>query len=91
MSSPIRCTSIRKAKGHCQLDGTLYVDGIQTADLNTSEKVELFLTVGDHILGVRICLGGNSETSVTVAADRKKVFRISSSQNGDIQIQPSAF
>jgi hypothetical protein len=72
----------------------VFIDGIPVADLGTAEKIELFLPVGEHIIGAMpkgICGGGASEASVVIAADRQKVFRIASGQSGDIQLQPSAF
>ena len=72
----------------------LYVDAVPVADLEPSEKVELFIEVGEHVVGVTpkgICGGGTASTEVVVRADRQKVLRIGSGQSGDITIQPSAF
>ncbi len=72
----------------------LYVDAIPAADLEASEKVELFIEVGEHVVGVTprgICGGGTASTEVVVRADRQKVLRIGSGQSGDLTIQPSAF
>ncbi len=73
----------------------LYVDGAPVADIETSEKVELFLSLGEHMLGAKpqgICSGnGAAESSVNVVQGRRKTFRISYGQGGDNIIQPTAF
>lgn len=69
------------------------VDAVPVADLGTSEKVELFLPAGEHVLGATatgICGGGMSETAVVITAGRQKIYRVSSGQSGDVRIQPSA-
>lgn len=73
----------------------VFVDGVPVADLAPSEKVELFIPLGEHIVGVTspnaICGGGVSEAAVIVGAERQKILRIASGQSGDIYLQPSAF
>ena len=73
----------------------VFVDAVPVADLRPSEKVELFVPVGEHIVGVTspnaICGGGTSETMVTIAPERERILRIASGQSGDIYLQPSAF
>ncbi len=73
----------------------IYVDGEPIIDLDTSEKFEFYLPVGDHVLGARangiFCGGGSSGVEVTIAENRTKIYRVSSGQSGDIIIQPSAF
>ncbi len=70
------------------------VDGEPVVDLNTSEKFEFYLPVGDHVLEVKwngICGGGTSGVEVVIAENRTKVYRILIGHGGDIHIQPSAF
>jgi len=75
----------------------LYVDGVREAELNASEKIELYLPLGERILSVKaggICGGGTSEMSILVEASKAKTVRISSSQNGEDggwKLQQTAF
>ena len=72
----------------------IFVDGVPVADLDTAEKVEVFVPLGEHIVGVTsngICGGGTAEAAVVVAPERQKILRIASGQSGDIYLQPTAF
>jgi hypothetical protein len=72
----------------------VFVDAVPVADLAPSEKVELFLASGEHIVGVTsngICGGGVSEAAVVISPERQKILRIASGQSGDIYLQPTAF
>jgi hypothetical protein len=73
----------------------VFVDGVPVADLAPSEKLELFVPLGEHIVAVTspngICGGGVSEAAVVIAAERQRILRIASGQSGDIYLQPSAF
>ncbi|HZD42010.1 MAG TPA: hypothetical protein VE131_14910 [Terriglobales bacterium] len=72
----------------------VFVDTVPVADLAPSEKVELFLPAGEHIVGASsngICGGGTSEEAVVVRPESQKILRIASGQSGDIHLQPSAF
>jgi hypothetical protein len=72
----------------------VFVDAVPVADLAPSEKVELFVPLGEHIVGATsngICGGGTSEEAVVVRPERQKILRIASGQSGDIHLQPSAF
>ncbi|HXG50176.1 MAG TPA: hypothetical protein VNN77_02060 [candidate division Zixibacteria bacterium] len=72
----------------------VFLDAVPVADLAPSEKIELFVPYGEHVVGVvpnGICGGGVAETAVVVAAERQKILRIASGQSGDIYLQPSAF
>jgi len=72
----------------------VFIDAVPVADLAPSEKVEVFVPVGEHIVGVTsngICGGGASEAAVVIALERQKILRIASGQSGDIYLQPSAF
>lgn len=72
----------------------VFVDAVPVADLAPSEKVELFVPLGEHIVGATsngICGGGTSEEAVVVRPESQKILRIASGQSGDIYLQPSAF
>jgi hypothetical protein len=72
----------------------VFVDAVPVADLKPSEKVELFIALGEHSVVATsngICGGGISETVVVVMPERQKILRIASGQSGDILLQPSAF
>ncbi len=73
----------------------VFVDAVPVADLGPAEKVEVFIALGEHIVGVApngtFCGGGVSEAEVVISAERQKILRIASGQSGDIYLQPSAF
>jgi hypothetical protein len=72
----------------------VFVDAVPVADLAPSEKVEVFVTFGEHSVVVTsngICGGGTSETAVVIAPERQRILRIASGQSGDILLQPSMF
>jgi hypothetical protein len=72
----------------------VFIDAVPVADLAPSEKVELFVALGEHSVVVTsngICGGGTSETAVVIMPERQRILRIASGQSGDIYLQPSAF
>lgn len=72
----------------------VFVDSVPVADLAPSEKIELFIALGEHVVGVisnGICGGGVSEAAVVIFPERQRILRIASGQSGDIHLQPSAF
>ena len=73
----------------------VFVDRVPVADLAPSEKVELFIPLGEHVVGVTptefLCGGGTSEAAVVIRPESQKILRIASGQSGDIHLQPSAF
>lgn len=73
----------------------VFIDAVPVADLAPSEKVELFVTLGEHIVGAAstgvFCGGGASEAAVVITPERQKILRIASGQSGDLHLQPSAF
>jgi hypothetical protein len=72
----------------------VFVDSAPVADLAPAEKVELFVSLGEHIVGATsngICGGGASEAAVVIVPEGQKILRIASGQSGDIFLQPSAF
>jgi hypothetical protein len=72
----------------------VFIDAVPVADLAPSEKVELFVSLGEHVVGATsngICGGGASEAAVVISPEGQKILRIASGQSGDIYLQPSAF
>jgi len=72
----------------------VFVDAVPVADLAPSEKVELFVALGEHSVVATsngICGGGTSEAAVVIMPERQRILRIASGQSGDIYLQPSAF
>jgi hypothetical protein len=73
----------------------VFVDTVPVADLAPSEKIELFVAFGEHVVGATstgtFCGGGVSEAAVIIYPERQRILRISSGQSGDIHLQPSAF
>ena len=73
----------------------VFVDAVPVADLKPAEKVELFVSLGEHSVVVTatgaICGGGTSEALVQIMPERQKILRIAAGQSGDIFLQPSAF
>jgi len=72
----------------------VFVDGVAVADLEAAEKIELFVPLGEHIVGVTsngICGGGTAEAAVVLVPERQRILRIASGQSGDIYLHPTAF
>ncbi len=73
----------------------VFVDAVPVADLRPAEKVELFIPLGEHVVGATangaFCGGGVSEAAVVIRPEQQKILRIASGQSGDIYLQPSAF
>ena len=73
----------------------VFIDAVPVADLAPSEKVELFIALGEHVVGATsassFCGGGASEAAVVIKPERENILRIASGQSGDIHLQPSAF
>jgi len=73
----------------------VFVDAVPVADLSPSEKIELYIPLGEHSVVVSspgiFCGGGTSETAVVIMPERQRILRIASGQSGDIYLQPSAF
>jgi hypothetical protein len=76
-------------------DVRVFVGAVPVADLAPSEKVELFVPLGEHVVAATstssFCGGGVSEAAVVISPERQKILRIASGQSGDIHLQPSAF
>ena len=73
----------------------VFVDRVPVADLAPSEKIEIFVPLGEHIVGATptefLCGGGTSESAVVIRPESQRILRIASGQSGDIHLQPSAF
>jgi len=73
----------------------VFVGAVPVADLAPSEKVEVFVPLGEHVVTATsissFCGGGISEAAVVISPERQKILRIASGQSGDIHLQPSAF
>ncbi|HSK29304.1 MAG TPA: hypothetical protein VLA17_05015 [Candidatus Limnocylindria bacterium] len=72
----------------------VFVDAVAVADLGPSEKVEVFVPLGEHSVVVSpngICGGGISETVVAIMPERQRILRIATGQSGDLSLQPSGF
>ncbi|HEY1235075.1 MAG TPA: hypothetical protein VGH22_16985 [Candidatus Binatia bacterium] len=73
----------------------VFVDALPVADLKPAEKVELFVSLGEHSViataTAGICGGGTSEAAVVIMPERQRILRIAAGQSGDIFLQPSSF
>jgi hypothetical protein len=73
----------------------VFIDTVPVADLKPSEKIEIFLPVGEHVVSAtptgNFCGGGTSEAAVVIRPESQRILRIASGQSGDIHLQPSAF
>lgn len=72
----------------------IYVDGKPVADINVSEKIVLYLTKDEHILGAwpnGICGGGMSEVRADLRSGSPANFRVGYGSNGDFFINQTAF
>lgn len=72
----------------------LFINGTPFADIDTEEKVQIYLAPGEHILGSKpngICGGGNVETAVNLKAGQTRTYRAGVGSSGDIALQPTAF
>lgn len=59
-------------------DVVLKIDGIEVVNLKTGEKVELDMSAGNHILGVKLSTNDRiTETTVQIKSKEQSVFRIS--------------
>ena len=73
----------------------VFVDRVPVADLEPSEKIEIFVPLGEYVVSATpigfLCGGGTSEAAVVIRPESQKILRIASGQSGDIHLQPSAF
>lgn len=84
--------------GGCDL--AFYIDGTLAARVGHGERAEFFVPAGEHIVGTGptgrgTCRMGaealRKETSVRLAADETKRFRLSINPNSGPAIEPTAF
>ena len=73
----------------------VFCDGTLAAGIRAEEKIVLYLSPGEHIVGVMhdggICGGGIDQIELDVALDKPRNLRIAIGQSGDIKIESSAF
>jgi hypothetical protein len=72
----------------------VYVDGAPVADLGPSEKIQLFVPVGDRrVRGETrgICGGGESEITMAITAKERRVVRIVSGKGEGIELRATFF
>lgn len=75
----------------------LSVDGEPVADIKTSEKVELNLPYGEHILSVDLqgmsimCGKMNTEREIMVSKDKKDEYRIGVTVSAELFIMKTAY
>jgi hypothetical protein len=68
------------------------MNGIPVAKLWSGERIELYVTAGDHILGVKPdpqLMGALSEIACNISTGRTYYFRISITETS-LNIQPTA-
>jgi hypothetical protein len=68
----------------------VYIDDTPVADLGPSEKVELFLPAGDHVVKGEtkgICRGGESEITMAISPKERRVVRIISGKGEGIELR----
>lgn len=74
---------------------TVAVDGKDVAEVGMSEKVSLYLTHGEHIIGARLskavpfCGGENVEATVNVKSEA--AYRFGSNASGDFYLNKTAW
>lgn len=76
---------------------TVFIDGERAARLGTKEKVTFYLTSGEHLLGAALegaglCAAnpGKRERDVLIKAGQPKVYRVFTSQSGDLDVLPTS-
>jgi hypothetical protein len=72
----------------------LYINGTPFADIDTGEKVQIYLKPGEYIIGSTprtICMAGNAESSFVIGEGQTKIYRVSIGSAGELKLQPTAF
>lgn len=72
----------------------LFIDGRHVADFRPGERLDVYVTPGEHVLSAKpggICGGGTGEVGITVAAKQWKRYRMSRGQDGTIAFSATAF
>jgi hypothetical protein len=71
----------------------LHENGRRFADILPGEKVQIYLSAGDHIIGIKngpMC-NGDIETLVTVKVGKTITYRTALTGNNEVILQPTAF
>ena len=76
---------------NCRND--LFVDGTHVATIEPSEKIEIYLSLGEHIVGASKPNCGGEIREVTITPNRSitKTIRVWSDRNGNLQVQQTSF
>lgn len=72
----------------------VHVGDTAVADLMPSEKIELFLPVGDRVVRAAttgFCRDGESEIKIAISARTKRVLRIVTGESEGIKLQSTTF
>lgn len=72
----------------------IFVNAQPIADIDTSEKVVIYLPAKDYIfsaLANGICAGGLTEINGTVQAGKELTYRVGYGSSGEFSINPTAF
>lgn len=72
----------------------LFANGKLTAELSTSEKINLYFPEGMHVISAwpnNPCGGGMVEVEAQVKVDKVLTYRIGYGSNGDFGLYPTAF
>lgn len=73
----------------------LHVDGRSVADISTSERIEMYLPAGEHILSMMLvgslCGGGLVESAVVIDPAKPKRYRVGFGGSMEFRLQPTAF
>ena len=72
----------------------VFIDGRPVVLLRGGERVDFYVSPGQHVLGTYaegICGGGTAEVEASVVAGQSKSYRIASGQDGTLQFLPTAF
>lgn len=72
----------------------VHVDNTAVSDLMPSEKIELFLPVGDRVVRATttgLCREGESEIKIAISSKMKRVLRIVTGESEGIKLQSTTF
>jgi hypothetical protein len=75
-------------------DTQIFINGQQLAVIGTGEKITIYLTAGNYMLGAiarGICGGGLVEAKVSVSENGSQTYRVSYGSSGEFSLQPTAF
>ncbi|MBB4867824.1 hypothetical protein HNP46_006743 [Pseudomonas nitritireducens] len=76
---------------------TVFIDGERAARLDTREKASFYITPGEHLLGAALegsglCAAnpGKRERDLSIKSGQVRLYRVFTSQNGDLDVLPSS-